>query len=182
MADRKVLLGILDQMGVKYGSRISLERVKKKVMTAIDKQGIPEDILEAETEALQELGYEPEHDEKPEPKPVPEKKPEKKKNGKKEKVQAKPEKEKKPEEKPKKKKEKSPRMSWIEAATHALLSAKKIDEESVVEKAVKMYIGAGGKDVPNLAKWAKLNVRRALKVLVIAGNIREEGGKLVRTE
>jgi hypothetical protein len=66
MADRKIMFGILDKMGVEYTHKISMERTKKKLDRNLQKLGVPTGLNTVERAELKELfGMDI-----PEPKPV----------------------------------------------------------------------------------------------------------------
>jgi len=174
---KKVVLSILDKLGLEHSSKITLERAQKKVERAIEKDGIPEDVdmTAAEIKGLEQMGFEIdtgadaeptdadlEDLEDDEPAPTKKKKSSKKDSEKKE---------------PKPKKEKKAKKSFdrITAACKVLQKKKNHTFEEYVDAADQLYADNGGKLNP---KEALPSCRRVLKVLQAYEMIAVKGEKI----
>ena len=155
VANRKVMLGLLDKMGLEYTSKISNERAEKKIARSLKKKGIPEELTKAEEWLVKELGFEappsniipisaakekeaeePKEEEAKEEAPAPEVKKEKKKTT--------PKKEKPPKAK---KETKAHRVNFISEII-SNIPKKGISIKDLSAAANEAFVKAGGQDNP----------------------------------
>ena len=71
-------------------------------------------------------------------------------------------------------------MLYRDRAFPSYVACKAVFIKAAEESARKIYLEAGGRKVPGLDQWAKLNVSRALKILTLVGVARKKGEKIIR--